>query len=142
MPRVIISWEGEEAFSKFGFGDGDGWNGTHEVEGEIESLGYEVVTDTWGCHNYMIFDIKKDGKSILFPEGKEHGEHLDDWLPEVAEKIIKNIIKGGYHGYGKSRTDYVPEPLGYEEPRAYLPDDIIKHLDSVFTDDWEEPYDY
>ena len=65
-------WEWEDAFSKFGFGDGDGWNGTHEVEGEIESLGYEVVTDTWGCHNYMIFDIKKDGKSILFPEDKEH----------------------------------------------------------------------
>ena len=41
-------------------------------EGE-ESLGYEVVTDTWGCHNYAIFDIKKDGKSILFSEDKEHG---------------------------------------------------------------------
>ena len=87
MPRVIITWEWEDAFSKFGFGDGDGWNGTHEVEGEIESLGYEVVTDTWGCHNYMIFDIKKDGKSILFPEDKEHGHNLDDWLPEVEQRL-------------------------------------------------------
>ena len=68
MPRVIITWEWEEAFNKFGFGDGDSWNGTHEVEGEIKSLGYECVTDSWGVHNWMILDIKKDGKSILFPE--------------------------------------------------------------------------
>ena len=136
MPKVIITWEWEEAFSKFGFGDGDGWNGTHEVVGEIESLGYEGETDSWGCHNYMIFDIKKDGKSILFPEGKEHGEHLDDWLPEVAEKIIKTQSAEDVD------QEYTPEPLGYEEPRAYLPDDIIKHLDSVFTDEWEEPYDH
>ena len=132
MPKVFITWEWEEAFSKFGFGDGDGWNGTHEVEGEIESLGYEVETDSWGCHNYMIFDIKKDGKSILFPEGKEHGEHLYDWLPEVEQRIKSDW----------AHKNHVPEPLGYEEPRLYLPDDIIKHLDSVFTDEWEEPYDY
>ena len=136
MPKVIITWEWEEAFSKFGFGDGDGWNGTHEVVGEIESLGYECEPENWGCHNYMIFDIKKDGKSILFPEGKEHGEMLDDWLPEVAEKIIKTQTAEDFD------QEYTPEPLGYEEPRAYLPDDIIKHLDSVFTDEWEEPYDY
>ena len=132
MPRVIITWEWEDAFSKFGFGDGDGWNGTHEVVGEIESLGYECETENWGCHNYMIFDIKKDGKSILFPEGKEHGEHLDDWLPEVEQRIKSDW----------AHKNHVPKPLGYEEPRLYLPDDIIKHLDSVFTDEWEEPYDY
>ena len=130
MPRVIITWEWEDAFSKFGFGDGDGWNGTHEVEGEIESLGYEVETDSWGCHNYMIFDIRKDGKSILFPEGNEIGHRLDDWLPEVEQRI-------------KDRGPRNPnvEPLGYEPARNYLPEDIIKHLDSVFTDEWEEPYD-
>ena len=136
MPRVMITWEWEEAFSKFGFGDGDGWNGTHEVEGEIESLGYEVVTDSWGCHNYMIFDIKKDGKSILFPEDKEHGNNLDDWLPEVEQRI------GDRDASAKDPRRRSLEPLGYEEPRLYLPDDIIKHLDSVFTDEWEEPYDY
>ena len=138
MPRVIITWEWEEAFSKFGFGDGDGWNGTHEVEGEIESLGYEVVTDTWGCHNYMIFDIKKDGKSILFPEPNLIGSNLDDWLPEVEQRIKDRVLKMT-HG---ERKDHVPEPLGYEEPRNYLPLDITKHLDSMFTDEWEEPYDH
>ena len=131
MPKVIISWEWEEAFSKFGFGDGDGWNGTHEVVGEIESLGYECDTENWGCHNYMIFDIKKDGKSILFPEPNLIGSNLDHWLPEVKQRIKD-----------RSSTRKDVEPLGYEQPFLYLPDDIIKHLDSVFTDDWEEPYDY
>ena len=138
MPRVIITWEWEEAFSKFGFGDGDGWNGTHEVVGEIESLGYECETENWGCHNYMIFDIKKDGKSILFPEPNLIGSNLDHWLPEVGQRIKDRVLKMT-HGECK---DHVPESLGYEEPRNYLPTDITKHLDSVFTDEWEDSYDY
>lgn len=121
MPKTIITWTWGEAFSKFGFGDGDLWNGTHEVGGEIESLGYEVECDTWGCHNYMIVDIKKDGKSILFIDKENH--LLDDWLPEIL----------------KRSGDL--EPLGYAEPRDYLPDDIINHLDKVFTDDYECDYD-
>jgi hypothetical protein len=134
MPRTYITWQWEEAFDKFGFGDGDGWNGTHEVEGEIESLGYTCETESWGCHNYMIFDIKKDGKSILFPEKNDTGVDLDDWLPEVAEKIIQNRTAEDYD------QAYTPEPLGYEEPRAYLPDDIIEHLDKVFNEEWEDDY--
>ena len=122
MPRTVISWEWEEAFSKFGFGDGDSWNGTGEVEGEIESLGYEVECDSWGIHNYMIMDIKKDGKSILFID--EENRNLDDWLPEVVERSGNTQI----------------EPLGYAEPRVYLPDDIIEHLDKVFTDEYECAY--
>ena len=122
--KTIIEWTWEEAFDKFGFDDGDGWNGTHLVVDAIESLGYEVVPDSWGCHNYMIFDIKKDGKSILFSEDKEHGHNLDDWLPEVEQRIKDRSA---------TRTDV--EPLGYEEPCLYLPDDIINHLDKEFADD-------
>lgn len=138
MPKIIIEWQWEEAFDKFGFGDGDRWNGTHEVVGEIESLGYECETEHWGCHNYMIFDIKKDGKSILFPERNDTGVDLDDWLPEVEQRIKDR---------DPSRIVYedpdrrVIEPLGYEWPRNYLPDDIIEHLDKVFTADWEDYYD-
>ena len=57
MPREVIEWEWEEAFDKFGFGDGDGWNGTEIVADFIESLGYGVVCDQWGIHNYMIMDL-------------------------------------------------------------------------------------
>ena len=60
MPRQIIDaqeidWVWEEAFDKFGFGDGDGWNGTGLVAEFIEDKGYEVECDHWGIHNYMIF---------------------------------------------------------------------------------------
>lgn len=137
MPRIYITWQWEEAFDKFGFGDGDGWNGTHEVEGEVEGLGYEVVTDTWGCHNYMIFDIKKDGKSILFPEKNDIGMDLDDWLPEVEQRIRdRDPSKIVYEDPSRRSL----EPLGYEDPRLYLPDDIIDHLDKVFNEEWEDDY--
>lgn len=131
MPKICILWEWEEAFDKFGFGDGDNWNGTHEVVGEIESLGYECDVEHWGSHNFMIFDIKKDGKSILFPEKNDTGVDLDDWLPEVEQRIKdRDAMCEGI------------QPLGYEHPRNYLPDDIIKHLDSVFTEDWEEIHEH
>ena len=57
--------------SKFEFGDGDGWNGRTRSRVRLKALAMKSRR-TWNCHNYMIFDIKKDGKSILFPEDKEH----------------------------------------------------------------------
>ena len=122
--KTIIEWTWEEAFDKFGFDDGDGWNGTHLVVDAIESLGYECDTDSWGCHNYMIFDIKKDGKSILFPEDNVIGSRLDDWLPEVEQRIKD-----------RSATRKDVGPIGYEQPCLYLPDDIINHLDKEFAGD-------
>lgn len=137
MPRIYITWHWEEAFEKFGFGDGDSWNGTHEVEGEIESLGYTCETDSWRCHNHMIFDIKKDGKSILFPEKNDIGMDLDDWLPEVAQRIKdRDPSKIVYEDPSRRLI----QPLGYEPPRNYLPQDIIDHLDKVFNEEWEDDY--
>tara|TARA_Y100001972_G_C7588715_1_gene295156 strand:+ start:157 stop:462 length:306 start_codon:yes stop_codon:yes gene_type:complete len=57
-------WFWGEAFSKFGFEDGDGLNMTDRVSHVIENLGYETECDTWGMHNYMIMDIRKNGESI------------------------------------------------------------------------------
>ena len=127
MPRVYIEWEWPEAFYKFGFGDGDAWNGTHEVEGEIEKLGYTCETDSWGCHNYMILDILKDGKSILF--NKDNKGILTDWKPEIVQRIKD-----------RGAADKAPESLGYEDPLRYLPEDIIEHLDKVFDYEWEDGY--
>ncbi len=59
MPETIITWEGEEAFDKFGFGDGDSWNGTHLVEDALEEQGCWVDANTWGMHNYMIDSIQR-----------------------------------------------------------------------------------
>ena len=95
----IIYWDWEEAFDKFGFEDGDGWNGTHLICDFIESLGYKVDAEKWGLHNYMIESIKstKDGE-------------LMDW--------DKNQI-------------------GYDNPRSYLPKELVDKLDAEFPSDNE-----
>ena len=139
MAFTSIHWDWREAFSKFGFNDGDGWNGTDIVSDFMEKeFGVKTECDIWGCHNYMIFDIKKDGKSILFPERNDTGVDLDDWLPEVEQRIKDRDPSRFVYEDPDRRTI---EPLGYEWPRNYLPDDIIEHLDKVFTADWEDYYD-
>tara|TARA_R110000744_G_scaffold369812_1_gene480228 strand:+ start:7 stop:300 length:294 start_codon:yes stop_codon:yes gene_type:complete len=55
--KTIVYWEWEEAFYKFGFGDGDGHNFTDVVEDLLTNLGWKVDSDSYGCHNYMIFDL-------------------------------------------------------------------------------------
>ena len=129
MPRIVIEWEWPEAFDKFGFGDGDSWNGTHEVEWAIESLGYTCETDNWGVHNYMIVDILKDGESILFNKDNKDILAQDDWRPEVLQRIKD-----------RGAPDWAPEALGYEDPLRYLPTDIIEHLDKIFDYEWEQGY--
>jgi hypothetical protein len=119
MPRTVVEWTWEDAFSKFGFEDGDGWNGTHIVASSINALGYNAECDGWGCHNYLIMDIEKDGKSILFDDNRE-------WNAETLKRIQ---ARGGGGSYS--------EHIGYADPNLYLPDDILAMLDATFTDDYE-----
>jgi hypothetical protein len=91
MPRTVVEWTWEDAFSKFGFDDGDGWNGTNIVCHAIDALGYNTVSDGWGCHNYLIMDIEKDGKSILFDDNQE-------WNAETLKRIQ---ARGGGEGYSE-----------------------------------------
>jgi hypothetical protein len=119
MPRTVVEWEWEAAFDKFGFGDGDSWNGTNIVASAIDALGYTVECDGWGCHNYLIMDIEKDGKSILFDDNQK-------WNAEVLKRIQ---ARGGGEGFS--------EHIGYADPNLYLPDDILAMLYATFTDDYE-----
>ena len=91
MPTITIDWSWEEAFDKFGFGDGDAMVMTHEVEHALEELGYTVSAESWGLHNTVITDLSKDGQDLL--------EGVD---------------------------------VGYDDPRVYLPDDLVEALDRVF----------
>jgi len=119
MPRTVVEWEWGDAFDKFGFCDGDGWNGTHIVASSIDALGYNTECDGWGCHNYLIVDIEKDGKSILFDNNQE-------WNAETLKRIQ---ARGGGESYS--------EHIGYADPNLYLPDDILEMLNATFTDDYE-----
>ena len=92
--ETVIYWQWEEAFDKFGFDDGDGANFTGVVAEFLMGLGYEVMSDCWGIHNYMIM-------SLIDPRGVEL---MDD------DKI----------------------EIGYDNPRIYLPKELIEKLDEKF----------
>jgi hypothetical protein len=72
------TWTWEEAFDKFGFGDGDSQVMTEDVADVLRSAGYRVDVEPWGLHNVVV-------RSIRF---------------------------------------------GYDDPRGYLPDAIIRLLDA------------
>jgi hypothetical protein len=55
--KTAVYWEWEEAFSKFGFDDGDGPNFTRTVEEFLYDIGWNAEPDDWGIHNFMIKDI-------------------------------------------------------------------------------------
>ena len=90
MPIHQIHWVWDEAFDKFGFDDGDGWNGTCLVERFLLDIGCkeikcDVWCDVWEIHNYMIFQIvDKDGNKYEF----NGNENPRDILPKyIIEKL-------------------------------------------------------
>ena len=88
-------WEWEEAFNKFGFGDGDGMVMTQTVADTLREAGYQCETQHWGLHNVVIISIKKDEREL----------------------ILHDDIN-----------------LGYDDPRNYLPKDIVILLDTELAD--------
>ena len=91
MPNTLIQWDWRDAFSKFGFDDGDGWNGTDLVSDFMEKeFGLNIYCETWGCHNYLIMEVckktDKKGKEVnLIPQDTDftHGyDEPDDWMPQ------------------------------------------------------------
>ena len=86
----------------------------------IEKLGYETECDGWGCHNYLVMDIKKDGKSILFDD------YRGSWNAATVARMNKNGVTNIFEQY-----------IGYTDPELFLPDDILEMLNATFTDDYE-----
>jgi hypothetical protein len=104
MPKSIckicggtLRWRWEEAFDKFGFGDGDGHVMTHEVVHVLRVAGYDASAAPWGVHNITIYSIKRDGVELI---------------PANAD-------------------------TGYDEPRKYLPQKVVRLLDRVLSPDAE-----
>ena len=108
MPRIIIEWSWEEAFSKWGFNDGDGIVMTDEVAKAIRELGYEVEADTWGIHNTVItsivkeedsFDLSGDVLSLIEYNqfiGDDIREHLPADLVEHLDRKFPDDKESGY----------------------------------------------
>lgn len=94
-----ITWSWEEAFDKFGFGDGDGVVMTDHVADALRQAGYAVEVVPWGMHNVTISSIKTDAGHEVIP--------------------------------------FDTISFGYDDPRDYLPEAIVRLLDETFTTDTE-----
>lgn len=78
-------WHWEDAFSKFGFGDGDGQVETGTVADALEAMGYHVTLFEWGLHNTVIDSIIKDGVERIPGEHSAYVFGYDcprDYLPD------------------------------------------------------------
>ena len=127
MPKTVIEWEWEEAFDKFGFGDGDGPNFTDEVAGAIQGkFGYECQLDTWGIHNFMIM-------SIVDPKTRQCVYKRRPWNPGRDREEDKEVVDG--QAYVKDVDGTGGWCIGYAAPRDYLPDAVVAYLDETFKDE-------
>jgi len=86
-------WSWEEAFDKFGFGDGDGLVMTDTVANVIRQAGYLVTTQKWGLHNVIITSIKL-GRIEQIPKGKRLGyDDPRDYLPAGIIALLDEHIR-------------------------------------------------
>jgi hypothetical protein len=82
----LYQWLWEEAFDKFGFGDGDGQVETATVVAVLRDAGYQVEWHPWGLHNTVIDSINKNGVERI-PEFAEVG--YDDPRKYLPKSIIR-----------------------------------------------------
>lgn len=81
-------WIWEDAFDKFGFGDGDGQVETSTVANILQDAGFIVEHDYWGLHNDVISSIKKDGIEQI-PETAEVGyDNPRTYLPAAIVTLL------------------------------------------------------
>ena len=83
-------WFWEEAFDKFGFGDGDGQIETWRVRSVLEQAGYTVQEADWGLHNTIIISIEKDREEQI-PADANVG--YDDPRKYLQRKIVRLLDK-------------------------------------------------
>lgn len=88
------AWDWEEAFDKFGFGDGDGLVMTESVARTLREAGYAVTTHHWGMHNVIITSIKlADAEQI--PEKTRLGyDNPRDYLPAAIVTLLDTALGG------------------------------------------------
>ncbi len=86
-------WDWTEAFSKFGFNDGDGQVETWSVEAVLSNAGYIVKVEGWGLHNTVITSIKKDGVELIPYDNDEYTFGYDDPRVYFPAEIV-DLLEG------------------------------------------------
>ena len=102
MPTEHIYWEWEEAFSKWGFNDGDGLVMTHEVAMAIQQLpGYHVEYDKPGCHNCYILKITYYDEEVYGVDNSvDYTPGYDDPHSMLDEAVIEHLDRT----FGKKKS--------------------------------------
>ncbi|WP_072387143.1 hypothetical protein [Hyphomicrobium sp. CS1BSMeth3] len=78
-------WDWEEAFDKFGFGDGDGQIETDRVIDVLTEAGYQVEFGETGLHNTFIDKIADANGVTLYEADREFSR---DVLPAEILKLL------------------------------------------------------
>lgn len=88
-------WSWEEAFDKFGFGDGDSNVMTEVVAKVLDGAGYAVETSAWGLHNVVIRSIRKQGVEQIPAQGIRFGyDNPRDYLPQAIIDLLDRELSG------------------------------------------------
>jgi hypothetical protein len=90
-------WRWEDAFDKFGFGDGDAQVETDTVVAVLENAGYRVEAAPWGLHNVVITSIMDKDGTELIPETVSAGYDAPrEYLPKPIVRLLdRKLGKGG-----------------------------------------------
>lgn len=82
-------WSWEDAFEKFGFGDGEGVVMTEAVADVLRTAGYTVSVEPWGIHNVVIDSITKSGvEQIPFQRIRFGYDDPRDYLPKKLVRLL------------------------------------------------------
>ena len=95
MPKTICGhcgstchWRWEEAFDKFGFGDGGGLTMTETVATTLRTAGYTVTVEPWGNHNVVISDIQLAAATLIPATARRGYDNPRSYLPAVVTQLL------------------------------------------------------
>ncbi len=82
------SYHWSEAFSKFGFDDGDGDVKTPIIAQVLEDAGYAVKYSRWSPHNTIIYSVCKDGIEYMPVDNPQYRIGYDDPMEYLPQDIL------------------------------------------------------
>lgn len=85
---AVHQWRWEEAFDKFGFGDGNGDVQTATVVSVLRQAGYLAVSNRWGLHNDVIDTISKSGFPQIPSTARLGYDDPRQYLPKAIVALL------------------------------------------------------
>jgi len=99
-----IYWRWEEAFNKFGFGDGDGIVMTEHVAKALRDAGYDVTVEPWGMHNVVIASIEQKGVELI----PDDFDYCDGSPRKSLPKHVVDVLDAAFGDSGTTFDGGVP----------------------------------